>query len=92
MNFESYDWNDLYKKAEKFMRKYIPEAVVNVNTRTIWGEHLVVEVRFPEKRNKTVLENLNKEKCFRRLRGSNVNGARIGRGQIIFNADGSLYK
>ena len=89
MNIESFNWNDLYKKAEEFIHKYIPEAVVNTNVKGLRGGP-IVEVSFPTKWNKKHLEDLNKEKCFRKLHGCNVGGSRIVRGEIIFNEDGTL--
>lgn len=90
MEIERYDWNDLYKKAEGFIHRYIPEAVVCTSTRRLRGEEPIVDVSFPEKRNRTHLEDLDKEKCFTRLRRSNVGGSRIVKGEILFNKDGSL--
>ena len=90
MGIESYNWDDLDKKAEVFMHKYIPEAVVCTGIRGFLGGCPIVYVDFLEKGNKAALDNLDKEKCFKRLRGRNVGGSRIGRGKITFNADGSL--
>ena len=92
MNIESYDWDDLYKQAEEFIHMYIRQAFVNSGFKSFCNGHPLVEVSFSEKGNKAALKKLSEEKCFERFRGCNVNGSRICRGRIIFNADGSLYK
>lgn len=90
MNIDSYDWNDLYKKAEEFIHIYVPDAVVNNGTQTFFGGRPRVEIIFPEKGHKANIEILNRERCFRRLKGSNIRGSRIVIGEIVFNEDGTL--
>ena len=89
-NIESYDWNDLCKKAEEFIHKYIPQASVKSNIKSFYGDHPAVEICFPEKGNGAALKKLNEEKGFKRLKGINVGGSRIGKGEIIFDPDGLL--
>lgn len=92
MNIESYDWDNLYNKAEEFIHQYIPEAVVCKGIKTFSSGKPKVDVSFPEKGHKADIEILCKTGCFRSLRGANIGGSRISKGEIIFNSDGTLGK
>ena len=85
MAIDDYDWDLLYDKAECLIAGYVPNARVSRGIKTFVGSPRV-EVTFPQKGNKNAIEQLEGIKCFRKLIGSNVNGVRLYRGEVIINA------
>lgn len=90
MNIDSYDWDELYEKAEKFIKQYIPEAEVRRGTKSFMRNKPRVDVIFPAKGNAYIISKLESMSCVRKLRGRNVFGTRIVHMEIIFDETGKL--
>lgn len=89
---DDFDWDLLYARAEEYIKEFIPEAHVNRGTMTIHGANPVVDVSFPEKRNKKAIEHLLEQECIQYRRGANIRGTRMRNLGIIFSEDGkNLY-
>ena len=86
---DDYNWPDLYRQADEFMRQYIPETMIHARYRLLFDGRPAVTVHFPEKGHKQELNLLQKKACFRRIRGTTVNGVRLIYANIYFTADGS---
>ena len=86
---DDYNWPDLYKQADEFMRQYIPETMIHTRVRSLFDSRPAVTVHFPAKGHKQELNLLQKKACFRRIRGTTVNGVRLIYANIYFTADGS---
>lgn len=86
---DDYNWLDLYRQADEFMRQYIPETMIHTRVRSLFDGRPAVTVHFPAKGHKQELDLLQKKACFRRIRGTTVNGVRLVYANIYFNADGS---
>ena len=86
---DDYNWPDLYRQADEFMRQYIPETMIHARYRLLFDGRPAVTVHFPEKGHKQELDLLQKKACFRRIRGTTVNGVRLIYANIYFTADGS---
>lgn len=89
-NIDSFDWDDLYKKANDFILENIPVANVNTGSKTLIDGRPRVEISFLGKGNSKYIKMLDEMKCLRKLRGTNGKKGRIINAEIIFNADGSL--
>ncbi|WP_138377253.1 hypothetical protein, partial [Dorea longicatena] len=74
---DDYNWPDLYKQADEFMRQYIPETMIHTRVRSLFDSRPAVTVHFPAKGHKQELNLLQKKACFRRIRGTTVNGVRL---------------
>lgn len=74
---DDYNWPDLYRQADEFMRQYIPETMIHARYRLLFDGRPAVTVHFPEKGHKQELNLLQKKACFRRIRGTTVNGVRL---------------
>ena len=83
------NWPDLYRQADEFMRQYIPETMIHTRYRLLFDGRPAVTVHFPAKGHKQELDLLQKKTCFRRIRGTTVNGVRLIYANIYFTADGS---
>ena len=86
---DDYNWPDLYKQADEFMRQYIPETMIHTRVRSLFDSRPAVTVHFPAKGHKQELNLLQKKACFRRIRRTTVNGVRLIYANIYFTADGS---
>ena len=86
---DDYNWPDLYRQADKFMRQYIPEIMIHTSMRSLFDGRPAVTVHFPAKGHKQELDLLQKKACFRCIRGTTVNGVRLVYANIYFTADGS---
>lgn len=74
---DDYNWPDLYRQADKFMRQYIPETMIHTSMRSLFDGRPAVTVHFPAKGHKQELDLLQKKACFRCIRGTTVNGVRL---------------
>lgn len=90
MDIDSYDWNDLYKKANEFVAKNIPPARVNTGRASFLSGRPRVEISFIAKGNPKYIKLLDEMPCLRKLKGINSEYGRIIRAEIIFNSDGTL--
>lgn len=81
---DDYNWPDLYKQADEFMRQYIPETMIHTRVRSLFDSRPAVTVHFPAKGHKQELNLLQKKACFRRIRGTTVNGVRLIYANIYF--------
>lgn len=90
MNIDSYDWNELYKRAEEFCNKHIPNARVNTGVKSFVFGSPRVEISFLMKGNADYLKILDNMPCLRKLKGMNTKNGRVMRGEIIFNSDGYI--
>ena len=86
---DDYNWPDLYRQSDEFMRQYIPQTMIHARYRLLFDGRPAVTVHFPEKGHKQELNLLQKKACFRRIRGTTVNGVRLIYANIYFTADGS---
>ena len=74
---DDYNWPDLYRQADEFMCQYIPETMIHTRYRLLFDGRPAVTVHFPAKGHKQELDLLQKKACFRRIRGTTVNGVRL---------------
>ena len=86
---DDYNWPDLYRQADKFMRQYIPETMIHTSMRSLFDGRPAVTVHFPAKGHKQELDLLQKKACFRCIRGTTMNRVRLVYANIYFTADGS---
>lgn len=70
---DDYNWPNLYRQADKFMRQYIPETMIHTSMRSLFDGRPAVTVHFPAKGHKQELDLLQKKACFRCIRGTTVN-------------------
>ena len=78
MNIESYDWDFLYSKVEKYLlNNNINNAIICKNRKTVFGNKAIVRVNIPQKGNKQEIEQLKKSKYCFQCTGMNVDGKRI---------------
>lgn len=92
MKIHEFKWDELFKDAEEFIHKYVPEAKVNTGIMTCCKGIASVDVSFPLKGNRKQLETLLSLPCCSTGRGSNVNGVRIAHVSIHFDESGNLIK
>lgn len=90
MSIEDYNWDELYKRAEEFCNKNIPNAKVNTGIKSFVHGCPRVEILFLLKGNADYLKILDNMSCLRKLCGMNTTNGRVIRGEIIFNADGFI--
>ncbi len=90
MNINSYNWNELYKQANEFVKKNIPPAMVNTGCMSFLSGCPRVEISFSAKGNKKYIKLLDEMSCLRKLKGINSEYGRIIKAEIIFNSDGTL--
>lgn len=90
MNIDSYNWNELYEKANEFVAKNIPPAKVNTGCASFYLNRPRVQISFIAKGNKEYIKMLDEMRCLRKLRGTNSKDGRIVNAEIIFNSDGTL--
>lgn len=62
---------------------------IYTRVRSLFDSRPAVTVHFPAKGHKQELNLLQKKACFRRIRGTTVNGVRLIYANIYFTADGS---
>lgn len=86
---DDYNWPDLYRQADEFMRQYIPETMIHTRYRLLFDGRPAVTVHFPAKGHKQELDLLQKKACFCLIRRTTVNGVRLVYANIYFTADGS---
>ena len=53
---DDYNWPDLYRQADKFMRQYIPETMIHTSMRSLFDGRPAVTVHFPAKGHKQELD------------------------------------
>ena len=58
---DDYNWPDLYRQADKFMRQYIPETMIHTSMRSLFDGRPAVTVHFPAKGHKQELDLLQKK-------------------------------
>ena len=87
---DSYNWEDLYNKANEFINTYIPVATVNTGCKSFIGGVPRVQISFIAKGNRQYIKLLDEMKCMRKLKGMNGKDGRIIQAEIIFNVDGSI--
>lgn len=90
MGIDSYNWEDLYQKAEVYIQEYIPEATVDKGCKSYRAGKPRVEVSFPYKGNKSAMVALRNDPRYRKMHGYNMNGNRMVRGEVVFSTDGKL--
>ena len=90
MSIEDYNWDELYKRAEEFCSKNIPNAKVNTGIQSFVHGRPRVEISFLLKGNADYLKILDNISCLRKFSGMNTKNGRVIRGEIIFNADGFI--
>ena len=49
---DDYNWPNLYRQADKFMRQYIPETMIHTSMRSLFDGRPAVTVHFPAKGHK----------------------------------------
>lgn len=79
MKIEDYNWDDLYKKTEGFIKEnHLMDCCVHTNEKTIFGNDAIVKISFPKRINAAGLIALgspqNNGKCvrFKGVRSSGV--------------------
>ena len=53
---DEYNWPDLYRQADEFMRQYIPETMIHTRVRLLFDGRPAVTVHFPAKWHKQELD------------------------------------
>lgn len=53
---DDYNWPDLYRQADEFMRQYIPETLIHTRVRSLFDGRPAVTVHFPAKGHKQELD------------------------------------
>lgn len=89
MGIQSYDWDILYDRAQRYLRRYDPEIRINRGTQTFYRSPQV-DASFPMKGKKKLLETLKKDPQIVIRRGSNMNGVRYAQIAVRFRLDGTL--
>lgn len=87
---DSYDWDELYAKANEFVSKYIPVATVSTGRKSFVNNRPRVDISFAAKGNTKYIKLINEMQCIRKLKGTNSKTGRIVNAEIIFATDGSL--
>ena len=90
MTIDSYDWDELYAKANEFVSQYIPVATVNTNRKSFFNNRPRVNISLTAKGNTKYIKLIDEMQCIRKLKGANSKTGRIINAEIIFTADGSL--
>lgn len=89
MTIDSYNWDELYAKANEFVSKYIPVATVNTSRKSFVNSPSV-NISFAAKGNTKYIKLIDEMQCIRKLKGANSKNGRIINAEIIFATDGSL--
>ena len=87
---DSYNWDELYAKANEFISKYIPVATVNTNRKSFYNNRPRVNISFAAKGNAKYIKLIDEMQCVRKLKGANSKTGKIINAEIIFATDGSL--
>lgn len=87
---DSYNWDELYAKANEFISKYIPVATVNTNRKSFYNNRPRVNISLTAKGNTKYIKLIDEMQCIKKLKGANSKTGRIINAEIIFTADGSL--
>jgi hypothetical protein len=90
MTINSYDWDELYARANEFVSKYIPVATVNTNRKSFVNNRPRVDLSFIAKGNAKYIKLIDEMQCIKKLKGTNSKAGRIINAEIIFATDGSL--
>lgn len=90
MTIDSYDWDELYAKANEFVSQYIPVATVNTKRKSFINNRPSVYISFAAKGNAKYIKLTDEMQCIRKLKGANSKTGRIINAEIIFATDGSL--
>ena len=69
MSIEDYNWDELYKRAEEFCSKNIPNAKVNTGIQSFVHGCPRVEISFLLKGNADYLKILDNMSCLRKFSG-----------------------
>lgn len=87
---DSYNWDELYAKANEFVSKYIPVATVNTGRKSVANNRPSVNISFAAKGNAKYIKLIDEMQCVRKLKGANSKTGKIVNAEIIFATDGSL--
>ena len=90
MTIDSYDWDELYAKANEFVSKYIPVATVNTNRKNFVNNCPRVNISLTAKGNTKYIKLIDEMQCIKKLKGANSKNGRIINAEVIFSTDGSL--
>lgn len=85
-----YDWEYMYDEAENLIKRYIPNAEVNRNLRTVTHGMPRVEFSFKKHGNIRRMENLKEDQHFKSFGELKIDRKVIVFGAIVFNPDGKL--
>lgn len=88
-NINSYDWNELYDKAEEYLRKYSDQFHVN-RGQAGFPHHPEVCASIPVKGNQQVLKMVQQDEKLTVRRGYTANGQRFANVSVRFHIDGTL--